>query len=255
MLVVDDSHLQRWRASRAVASLGFEPHAVASGAEAVAAALAEPFRLVLLDCNLPDLDGPQVARAIRSGEAGRGLRTPILAVTASGAEAERERCRAAGMDGFLLKPLGAASLREALAGRPPSGAEGAPELDWAGLPLVDRERFREFCEFALDEPWVAAELVGDYLRESPARLSQLLGLAARGDAEAVRAAAHTLRGSLAALGGLRAAAVAGLVEERAVDAGPPSADLRALLSALADTCAATDAALEQRRRALLDRAD
>lgn len=110
VLVVDDDVTNRQVATLMLARLGLQVDAVATGLDAVAAAGRGGHALVLLDLHLPDVDGVEVARRIRSAEAS-GRHVPIYALTGSDDPAERGAALAAGMDGILDKPLRAAALK------------------------------------------------------------------------------------------------------------------------------------------------
>ncbi len=98
--------------TRILETLGFEVRVVVDGKAAVEA-LAEPFDLVLMDCQMPVMDGFDATRAIREGGDGiHNPRIPVVALTASAIEGGRERCLAAGMDDFIAKPVAPAALAE-----------------------------------------------------------------------------------------------------------------------------------------------
>jgi CheY-like chemotaxis protein len=104
ILVAEDNALNRELALALLRKLGCEAKTALNGAEAVKAAAGEEFDLILMDCHMPEVDGYEATRQIRSREAGR-RHTTIFALTASAMDGERERCLAAGMDGFLTKPI------------------------------------------------------------------------------------------------------------------------------------------------------
>ncbi|MBL8234092.1 MAG: response regulator [Bryobacterales bacterium] len=104
ILVADDNALNRTVAVRIIEKLGHSVVAVNDGKEALNAALSERFDMILMDCQMPNLDGYAATEAIRRNES-RGSRTPIIALTASAMDGDRERCLAAGMDGYLSKPI------------------------------------------------------------------------------------------------------------------------------------------------------
>jgi CheY-like chemotaxis protein len=115
VLVVDDSEVNREVARRAVRRMGYEVAVVADGAAAVEAVAGGGYALVLMDCQMPGMDGYQATTAIRALE-GAGRRTPVVAMTASVMEADRRRCLDAGMDDFVAKPWDYGAL-EAVIGR------------------------------------------------------------------------------------------------------------------------------------------
>jgi CheY-like chemotaxis protein len=109
VLIVDDNPANLRLASIILEHHGCRVDTAASGVEAVAAHARTPYDLILMDCLMPEMDGWTAARAIRAQETGR-KRIPIVAVTANTPDDEQERCRAAGMDGVIGKPLRQAEL-------------------------------------------------------------------------------------------------------------------------------------------------
>jgi PAS domain S-box-containing protein len=120
VLIAEDNEINALLAQALLKRLGHRPVVAASGHAAVeawhtASAADTPFDLVLMDLHMPDSDGFAAARAIRAAEAERGLpRTPIIALTANAYAEDRDACQAAGMDGFLTKPLDRERLAAAL---------------------------------------------------------------------------------------------------------------------------------------------
>ena len=119
ILVAEDNEINALLVRSLLGKLGHHPTMAANGAEAITAWLdargaGKPFDLVLLDLQMPQVDGLEAARRIRAAEAGDG-RTPIVALTANVYAEDREACVNAGMDGMLLKPLDREQLIEALA--------------------------------------------------------------------------------------------------------------------------------------------
>ena len=114
VLVAEDNPINQVIARRLLETLGLQVDIVGDGAAAVKAVAAADYDVLLLDCQMPVLDGYEAARRIRAAQ-GAGRRLAILAVTASAMPGEAERCREAGMDAVLLKPLQADALRAEVA--------------------------------------------------------------------------------------------------------------------------------------------
>ena len=115
VLVVDDSPGNRMLVQRMLASFGHSSAAACSGREALALIREECFDLVLMDCEMPEMDGYTATRVLRQREAEEGLeRLPVIAATAHVLELERELSREAGMDGFLEKPIEMEALEQVL---------------------------------------------------------------------------------------------------------------------------------------------
>jgi signal transduction histidine kinase/ActR/RegA family two-component response regulator len=113
ILIVEDNPVNQIVAARALRTLGYAPDVASSGEAALDILLQRPFDLILMDCQMPGMDGYQTAEEIRRREAGRH-RTPIVAMTANNVAGDRERCAAAGMDDYLSKPFRIAALERAL---------------------------------------------------------------------------------------------------------------------------------------------
>ena len=114
MLLVEDNELNALLASRLMVAIGFEVVTAANGVIAVEAVERQEFDVILMDCQMPLMDGYDATRAIRRLEAGTAKRTPVIAVTAYALAGDREKCLAAGMDDFLAKPYALSDLRPKL---------------------------------------------------------------------------------------------------------------------------------------------
>ncbi len=204
VLVVDDGELNREVARHLLEQRGHVPTLVASGQEALEAAQREPYDVILMDVQMPGMDGVETASALRM----RGSRVPVVAVTAHAMKGDRERFLAAGMDGYVSKPIRPRDLYEAVEGVG-RGEGGAPApaappddvIDWdaalarAGGSGVTRARLAEV-----------------FLREGPMLLAALREALGKGDAESLRRHAHTLKSSLDLFGAAAARAAAEEIE-------------------------------------------
>jgi len=146
----------------------------------------QPYDLILMDCQMPVMDGYQATKAIRDNET--GTHTPIIALTAFTMQGEREQCMAVGMDDFLAKPIRLSTMREALGRWLHANAAGAPE---------ERDEFASMQKmFGPD----FVELTQLYLSDSPKRIASLTEAVAEKNAPRIAATVHSLSGSCASIG-------------------------------------------------------
>jgi len=124
VLLVEDNPINRRLAERVLAKLGCRVQIATNGEEAVEVAAAETFDLILMDVQMPVMDGYEATDRIRELEQERGARTPIVAVTANALERDEERCLAAGMDDYLAKPFGLKDLTTVVRRWVPALSEG-----------------------------------------------------------------------------------------------------------------------------------
>jgi len=113
ILLAEDNLVNQRVAMAVLKKLGLTPDLAVNGLEALAAATAQRYDLILMDCQMPEMDGFEATRLIRDGEAG-ARRVPILAMTANAMAGDRERCLEAGMDDYLAKPIAILDLKDAL---------------------------------------------------------------------------------------------------------------------------------------------
>ena len=118
MLLAEDNPVNQKLAQLMLAKLGHRAVVASNGEEAVALVAREAFDLVLMDMQMPVMDGIEATRRIRAA----GVALPIVAMTANAMEADRQRCREAGMDGFLAKPVRAPELAAVIDGIRLAGA-------------------------------------------------------------------------------------------------------------------------------------
>ncbi|RYF03952.1 MAG: response regulator [Deltaproteobacteria bacterium] len=105
ILVADDNQVNLLLAATMLKALGYAAQTVANGQEVITALQDQHFDLILMDCQMPEMDGYEATRAIRSLEVTQGGHIPIVALTANALQEDAEKCLAAGMDAYLTKPI------------------------------------------------------------------------------------------------------------------------------------------------------
>jgi two-component system sensor histidine kinase/response regulator len=208
ILLVEDNPVNREVAVGMLESLGCATDTAENGWMALKAMVAATYDAVLMDCQMPVMDGLAATGEIRRREQASGAaRVPIIALTANAMEGDRERCLAAGMDDFLSKPFTqqqlATLLRRWLALRALPEAE---RRDLSRLPLIDAGVLRNIA--ALAKPTLLNSMIDLYLQHSPGLVGAIEAAAANMQPEALSQAVHTLKSSTANLGGTRLATVA-----------------------------------------------
>ncbi|WP_137176278.1 PAS-domain containing protein [Roseomonas sp. AR75] len=218
LLVVDDHPVNREVLARQLELLGFQADMAEDGAQALALWRAARHRLALVDLHMPVMDGLDLARAIRREEAAQpgAARTAIIAVTANALKGEDERCYAAGMDGFLPKPLAMDQLARALSQHLQGGADAAGmPADEPGLAtLWDPEALRQLFG---DDQARLARLLGSFrdgVRRDTDAVLEALG---SGDLHAAASVAHRLKGAARMAGARRMAELLAEIEAAAKD--------------------------------------
>ncbi len=132
MLVVEDSPVNRLVAVHVLERCGFRAHVVNDGREALQALATQSYDAVLMDCQMPNIDGYEATKELRRREGG-SRHTPVIAMTAHAMTGDRERCLAAGMDDYIAKPVRSQTLVEVLH-RWIGDAEQRPEDPAGGAP-------------------------------------------------------------------------------------------------------------------------
>jgi len=237
ILVADDVEVNRRLTVALLRNFGYAADAVESGREAVSAA--GNYDLVLMDVQMPDVDGLEATRQIRARLSGKGPR--IVALTASAMAGDRERCLAAGMDDYLAKPLQPQALRAALeqVGR---GAARQAVRKRAARPAgaIDWSRIESLRPFDPDGSMVAGA-IASFLADAPARIKAIREAQAAGDAGALASAAHALKGAAANIGAARLQELSQGIESLAREGRPQ--DARKAIGGLDKSLAAARAAL------------
>jgi CheY-like chemotaxis protein len=170
--------------------------AVACGGEAVEAARHQRFDVILMDVEMPEMDGFEATRRIRVFEGEIGRSTPIIAMTAHAMKGDRERCLAAGMDDYVSKPLRPAELFrtvESLAGAA-AEKESPPKVEPPPESPLDRQKL--LASFGNDED-LLREVIEVFQGEYPELLAAVEAALAGRDREQLRQATHKLKGAIA----------------------------------------------------------
>ncbi len=213
ILVAEDNPVNQKVALLQLKNLGFAAHAVGNGQEAVDAVSNGTYTLVLMDCQMPEMDGFQATTAIRKGEILTGRRVPIIAMTAHAMEGDRDKCIAAGMDDYISKPVDQKKLEGILTRW--LGKEGAPtphvpqsEAMAAALRGEEDSPLQTINEDPINIALlqrtcgneVAREILEVFLSAAETLLESIDLARQKRDARALESLAHQLKGSSAAIG-------------------------------------------------------
>ncbi|SOC83972.1 Signal transduction histidine kinase [Ensifer adhaerens] len=237
VLLVEDNKVNQQIALRFLERLGQTTDLVKNGAEAVAAAAAEPYDIILMDMQMPVMDGIEAARRIR-GQEGPNRTAPIIAMTANASDEDRDACRDAGMNGFEPKPITLQRLHCILSGiavrvGPAPGAQqpadtASVETASAGvLEGIDPGRRAELVDVLGEE--IFEELVGSFFHDAQLLMADYENARAAGNGPEADKALHTLKGAASNVG-FKAVAEMAQALRHAPDAPDMSDRLAALLA-------------------------
>jgi two-component system, sensor histidine kinase and response regulator len=196
ILVVEDTPVNQKVTVAMLENLGYQPDVVGNGLEAVEACSSTAYEAVLMDCQMPEMDGFKAAAWIRQRE-GPQRRIPIIALTAGGDPGDRERCLAAGMDDYLGKPARLQTLDSTLRKWiPRMGERPAPPSVASSLPAEHPLRVLE----QQGRGALVVEIVDLFLETTPQRLEQMREARLKGDNKSLFSLAHSLKGAAVQLG-------------------------------------------------------
>ncbi len=191
ILLAEDHLVNQKVAVAMLGSLGHEPTVVPDGAKAVEAWSSGAFDLILMDVQMPEMDGYEAVAAIRSRERSTGGHMPIVALTAHAMKGDRERCLEAGFDDYLTKPIRSRELREAIERWTRRDAQTADGDAPASVEEFDRQA--ALVTVGGDKA-LLGEVVGLFLDDCPRLLAEIEGAIDRSDTSTVKRLAHTVRG-------------------------------------------------------------
>ncbi|GAB3777725.1 hypothetical protein GCM10028796_57190 [Ramlibacter monticola] len=234
ILVAEDNVTNQVVAFGLLRKLGYEEvRLAANGIEACELALAEPFDLILMDCQMPEMDGYEATRRLRAA----GCTTTVVAMTANAIKGDRERCLEAGMNDYIPKPVDLRLLRGVLA----RWAGGQPQSTPADLPPFSPGDLDS--RFGGDEELQQVAL-GTFQQATPPLLAKLRTTLRSGNRQTFGLLAHSAKGAGLMVSAGRYAAVAAALEERAAQASAP--DLEKLLDELEQAFTEFVAAVQSR---------
>ena len=216
VLLVEDNAVNQRIVLRQLQMLGYTADAAANGFQALEALSKIAYDVVLMDCQMPEMDGYEATREIRRRE-GESRHTTIIAMTDNAIAGNRERCFQSGMDDYINKPARQEDLAAMLAHWTQSTSEetNAAADECALTRVIDRkviDRLRNLTKKAC--PDFLSELIDLFIKDSPARIDKIKEALARDDARELAVAAHTLKGSSGQIGARRMHALCDLIEDR-----------------------------------------
>jgi len=230
VLVAEDNVTNQKLVEALLKQRGHVVTTVPNGRQAIERATQEPFDVVLMDVQMPEVSGLEATTAIREHERGTGRRIPIVALTASAMAGDREECLAAGMDAYVSKPLRPEELFstiDALCGCGPASTSAA-------APAASRAVNLDTLLAGFDgNGRLVQEVVDVFMEDAPAMISRLRDAAAGRDSVKLASAAHALKGAAGLFAEGRAYESARRLE-RLAKAGDLSAAGQALADVEAD---------------------
>jgi signal transduction histidine kinase/CheY-like chemotaxis protein/HPt (histidine-containing phosphotransfer) domain-containing protein len=215
VLVVDDNEVNLLVAQRMLEALGFKVDLAASGNEAIDAAAIYDYAAILIDSQMPGMDGNEATAIIRRAE-GVQKHTPIIALTANAMAPDRDKAFAAGVDDYLSKPVFLEDLERALSrlllddqDAPVSVISSDLQSHYnSGCPILDSSMVEELRKIVgPGESDLFSELAGQFVQQMPAWLEEIESAASHGNAESVRRQAHRLLGLCRQIGAERMARI------------------------------------------------
>ncbi len=207
ILLAEDNAINQKVALRLLERLGYGADVVGDGRQALARLDHAAYDVILMDVQMPEMDGLEASRAICARWAA-SERPCIIAMTAEAMQGDRDKCLAAGMDDYIVKPVTLDRLAAALANCRPLAAATAPEA--AAAPPVEKQRIaagtaldRDVLDQLREDLGGTAalrEVIRSFLDQTPSVLSALRDAAARADVPSIRRAAHMIKGTSSILG-------------------------------------------------------
>ncbi|BBF86313.1 multi-sensor hybrid histidine kinase [Aquitalea magnusonii] len=218
LLLAEDNPVNQRVAASMLHKLGYRVDVVSHGGEVLQAVEQQQYDAILMDCQMPHMDGYAATRLLRQqeSEAAQGKHLPIIAMTANAMEGDRELCITAGMDDYLAKPIEYARLKTLLQQWLPQHPQTTLPPTTSSVGQPGSFTVQRLTEFLGDDPVGIAEML-DIFRDSLLRWRERLRLDIQQGGKGLRQLAHELKGSAANVGADALAALAGQLHAAAVD--------------------------------------
>jgi len=219
ILLAEDNRVNQTVATRILEKMGHSLVVANNGNDALSLLAKQSFDLVLMDIQMPEMDGLTATHEIREREKRTLSRVPIIAMTAHAMKGDRERCLEAGMDGYVSKPIDKKELEWAIAGAVPQidvviiEPSAKPEEENTVANSLLAWDFANSLEGLGGDEQLLREVIGIFLEEIPKHLASLRQAIADGNAEALFRTAHSFKGELGYLGISELSRKAGELEE------------------------------------------
>ncbi|SPH17104.1 Signal transduction histidine-protein kinase BarA [Defluviimonas aquaemixtae] len=201
-ILLADDHATNQKLGRMILKrLGYKSDVAGNGREVVEAVARQPYDVVLMDIEMPEMDGMEATRRIIA-EHPEDERPNIIAVTANAMDGDRERFIEAGMCGYVSKPIRVEALVEALQSCTRGKLKEAPKMSDANPAAFDPAALETLLDTIGGDREALGELIESFLEEGPDLISRIEGAVRDGDADGLRRAAHTMKSSAADFGAL-----------------------------------------------------
>ncbi|MCX5905760.1 MAG: response regulator [Deltaproteobacteria bacterium] len=213
ILLAEDNSVNRKVALAFLEKLGYQAEAVTNGREAIQALQKKHYDLVLMDLQMPEMDGYEATRHIREENVVLNPKIPIVALTAHAMKRDQEKCLKAGMNDYISKPIQLKVLGEVIE-RSTLGQEKRPG-PWAGGSPEPLRRFEwgALVDRLMGDEELAKKIMTDFLKDTPQQIAVTKEALAHGDRELAERKAHSIKGIAADMGGQALAEVAARMEK------------------------------------------
>ncbi|HEY2469886.1 MAG TPA: response regulator [Terracidiphilus sp.] len=193
VLLAEDNPVNQTLAMRILQKLGHKVQVVNNGREALGRSQAEEFDLILMDVQMPELDGLEATTAIRAAESNTGKHVPIVAMTAHAMKGDREKCLSAGMDDYLSKPIRTEQLKQVLSEvmKPRNMGQSSEPDSFRAIGQLEL-----LLESVMGDRGLLTEMAELWIADSEKQEAQIRNGLDSGDAIMVQRAAHAIKGSV-----------------------------------------------------------